>query len=478
MRLYFAASLITATIFLAGPRPAAAMQVPQSDLEYRARAKQEFAQYDPAYESSRAERVKQARVLGKQVFQREAVGQPSECSHQILNEISWLLGYTANFNAVDRRLKDLQNTLAHPDLEVAASEQDPSDGSWGRCYTEWFFKLDASFDDLRQLAEDGQRPKYQLRFLDRINSPGKLQTYLASVSMSDIAHTGVDHRREFNESLADLLRLILHGVPPGYKLDPQLKPAIMKLILGDFRNPATGWWGERYARDGGLHFVDDISITFHVIRYLDGDVPDLRKVGETALALKDVEYHVGWLEDGHYTNHNNMDAVVLFKYAWPAMKAEQKSALAAEIRKMLDWCLADSLQANGSFKLNPDDQESAEEQTYFGVAFLSRIGFFDKPERFWTTESFPQAADVKQRITNYILQHQGSGGSGGEYYRNALELLGVSADRKTRKAASAANRRSPCYHAACSILANRKLPVTGSFMSPVLSSPYSSYGGC
>ena len=169
------------------------------------------------------------------------------------------------------------------------------------------------------------------------------------------------------------------------------------------------------------------------IRYLDGDVPDLGKVGETALALKDVEYHVGWIEDGHYTNHNNMDAVVLFKYAWPFMKAEQKSALAAEIRKMLDWCLQDSLQADGSFKLDPDDQESAEEQTYFGVAFLSRMGFFDKPERFWTTEDFPQAAEIKRRITSYIQQHQNSGGAGGEYYRNALELLGVAQQQSPAK---------------------------------------------
>jgi len=433
MRLCFAASLISATIFLAGPWALAATQVPQSDLEYRSRAREEFTAYYPAYESSRPVRVKQARALGKQVFQRAAAGQPSECSHQILNEIAWLLGYTADFKAVDRRLKDLENTLADPKLELAAAEQDPSDGSWGKCYTEWFFKLDASFDHLHQLAESGQQPRYKLRFLDRINSPAKLSTYLTTVSISDIAHSGVDHRREFNESLADLLRLILHGVPPGYNLDPQLKPAILKLILGDFRNPVTAWWGERYARGGGLQFVDDISITFHVVRYLDGNVPDLGKVGETALALKDIEYHVGWLEDGHYTDHNNMDAVVLFKYAWPFMKAEQKSALAAEIRKMLDWCLHDSLQADGSFKLNADDQESAEEQTYFGVAFLSRVGFFDKPERFWTTEDFPQAVEIKRRITSYILQRQSGGGAGGEYYRNALELMGEAPQKSLAK---------------------------------------------
>jgi hypothetical protein len=430
---FAASSVLVVSIFLAGPIARAESQVPQSDLEYRTRARQEFAAYDPAYQTSRAARVLQARALGKQAFQREAAGLPSECSHQILNEIAWLLGYTADFKAVDRRLTDLKNTLANPKLELTAAQQDPVDGSWGKCYTEWFFKLDASYDHLQELAKSGQRPKYKLRFLDKINSPEKLAMYLTSVSISDIAHSGVDHRREFNESLADLLRLILHGVPPdSFTLDPQLKPAIMKLIQHDFRNSATAWWGERYARDGALQFVDDISITFHVVRYLDGDVTDLQKVGETALALKNIEYHVGWLEDGHYTNHNNMDAVVLFKYTWPFMNEEQKHALAGEIRKMLDWCLHDALLADGSFKPDPDDQDSVEEQTYFGTAFLSRVGFFDKSERFWTTEDFPQAPEIKLRIANYIRRHRGTGGAGGTYYHNALDLLAGSAGSTTR----------------------------------------------
>lgn len=94
---------------------------------------------------------------------------------------------------------------------------------------------------------------------------------------------------------------------------------------------------------------------------------------------------------------------------------------------------------DGSFKLDPDDQESAEEQTYFGTAFLSRVGFFDKSECFWTTEDFPQASEVKRRIANYILQHQSSGGAGGEYYHNALELLGVSENQKS----SPSRKQSP-----------------------------------
>jgi hypothetical protein len=416
------AKLIAQAILALLPVICFATQPPASDIDYRQRAKQEFVTYDPRYLASRAERVAQARVLGRQVFEREAAGKPSQCSHQILNEVSWLLGYTADFHEVDRRLEDLKATLAHPERESAAVEQDPADGSWGHCYNAWFFKLDASFDHLRELAKSGQ-PPYKPSFLDRINSPAKLTSYLTSISVSDIPRTGVDHRRELNESLADLLRLILDGVPRNYALDPGLRQTITDLVLHDIRNPATGWWGERYVRDGGTAFVDDISITFHMVRYLDGNVPDLAKVADTALAVKDLDYHVGWLEDGEYTNHNNMDAAVLFKYTWPFTTAEQKRAMGDEIRKMLNWCLRDSLLPDGSFKPGSDDQDSVEEQTYFGVAFLSRTGFFDKAERFWTTDDLPDAGEIQHRIAANIARHRSSGGAGGEYYRNALELL-------------------------------------------------------
>lgn len=56
---------------------------------------------------------------------------------------------------------------------------------------------------------------------------------------------------------------------------------------------------------------------------------------------------------------------------------------------------------------------------------LVRVGYFDKSKRFWTTDEFPGAEEVRQKIVEYIKKHMESGGTGGEYYQSALEQLGA-----------------------------------------------------
>jgi len=80
---------------------------------------------------------------------------------------------------------------------------------------------------------------------------------------------------------------------------------------------------------------------------------------------------------------------------------------------MLEWCLNKSLQADGS----------VEEGEYYAVSFLARIGYFGKSKRFWTKKDFPQASVIRERLIAYIKSHQNTGGSGGDYYKSALEDL-------------------------------------------------------
>ena len=196
----------------------------------------------------------------------------------------------------------------------------------------------------------------------------------------------------------------------------------MDLLLHRFRNPDTGWWGERYVRDGRVRFVDDLSMTFHTVSYLDGNVPDLPKIVDTALALKGVDTPAGWLWHGAYWNHNNMDVAVLFRFGWPRANPSQRREMRAELEKMLRWCLAESLQPDGSFRpILPDS--SLEEANYFGATFLARIGYFDRTRRFWTDADFPDSDAVRRRIVNHVNQHVNTGGAGGAYYRSILEEL-------------------------------------------------------
>jgi hypothetical protein len=398
---------------------ASGQTVPTADHDIDRVREQAFNAFNPRYKQLRDERIRRAVSLGKRVFAMEAKGQNIACAHQILNETKWLLGDSADFPRIDGRLDALENLLAHPEQESTATTQDPADGSWGHCYTEWFFKLDATFDHLDQNATHNLQTDVPFRFLDRVNSPAKLRAYFRKVSVSNIPKDGVDNSRELNESIADLMRLILWDRPTGYRWNPHLKPVLMDIVLHSLRNPETGWWGERYVIDGHPVFVDYLSLTFHIVRYLDGKVPGLEQTVETTLAVKDLNEPSGWLSDGQLTDHNNMDVAVLFQYGWSAASGSQRKAMAEQIQKMLDWCLAQSLQPDGTFAHGGDN--SIEENEYFGAAFLSRIGFFDPHRRFWTNQDFPAAPEVRERITRYILQHRDSGAAGGTYYEHALQ---------------------------------------------------------
>jgi len=409
-------SLLLSSCTTCAPR---VLQAPQADLEHKAHTEQEFIAFDPHYKEERAARIAKLRALYATVREREAANQSTSCSHQILWELKALIMQTADFNPIDQRLADLQFSVDHPDQETAADHQDPQDGSWGRCFAEWYCKLDASTDPMMKIASKHQSLEIQPRFLDRINSPEKLTDYLTSVSRSDVAHTGVDHLVEFNLSLGNLTRLILRDRPRGYPWDPRLRTALRHLLYR-FRNPATGWWGERYVRDGHVVFVDDLSTTFHIVTYLHGKVPDMPRIIDTTLAVKDLDFPVGWLFNGQYWNHNNMDVVALFQAGWPHASPAQKQAMTVEIEKMLHWCLSESFQPDGSFKPNIGDG-SLEEGEYYASAFLARIGFFGKKERFWTDRDFPEATAIREKIIAYVLAHQKTGGSGGGYYESTLE---------------------------------------------------------
>jgi hypothetical protein len=406
-----------------------AAEVPARDSNARASQKREIVTYLLRMMPADRERYSRQRAripgLRSRIAAREAAGLKSSCSHQILAEVSWLVGSVMDFDRLEKRLDDLERVLAHPEEEAKAEQQDASDGSWGSCHYEWFFKVNATIDHLSKPSNAAEIPRYKLQLFDRVNSPEKLQAYFASLAVADLPRTGVDHRKELNESLSNLIRLIVRGKPAYYAWHPKLKDTFMELILHRLRNPQTGWWGESYVRNGQVEFVDDLSMTYHVIAFLRGDVPDLARVLDHLLAVKALDYPIGWLEDGRYSNHNNMDVVTLFRYAWPYTNDAQKQAAAMEIRKTLDWCLRESLQPDGSFKLDDGSSDSIEEADSWGVSFLARIGFFDPARRFWTDEKFPQAEQIRQKLIGYIERHKPAGGAGGTYYESDLEELQI-----------------------------------------------------
>jgi hypothetical protein len=88
--------------------------------------------------------------------------------------------------------------------------------------------------------------------------------------------------------------------------------------------------------------------------------------------------------------------------------------MAGEIDRMLSWCLGESLQPDGSFKVLEGDlsQEWAE---FFGVEFLVQTGFFNPAQRFWTDRPFPQSEAIRAKIRTFIETHAHTGVSGDNY---------------------------------------------------------------
>jgi hypothetical protein len=408
--------LITAVLTLSALASANVSQQTNLDRNAFRLLQEDFTAFDPHYEAEHELRVARTMVLAKHMFEAEAKGEITTCGHQILFELGSLLISSANFEQIDGRLHDLEASIGHP-----SSDKPDADGMWGSCYQAWYLKLYATYDYLEAHAPDEPAPHPLPAFLARVSTPEKLTAYLDALSISDVRHSGVDHEREFNETVATLLRMIVRRQPENYTVDPALRDALLDRLLHQYRNQKTGFWGERYLRAGREDFPDDLSMTFHVISYLKGKVPDMPRVIDTTLAIKDFDYPAGWLWKGQLWNHNNMDVVTLFHYGWSQASAVQQTAMAAEIDRMLKWCLHDSLQADGSFKINIADG-SLEDAEYYGTSFLARIGFFDPKQRFWTGRELPEATEVRKRILGFVQAHQNSGPTG-DNYRSTLEAL-------------------------------------------------------
>ncbi|HXE54377.1 MAG TPA: hypothetical protein VN541_15250 [Tepidisphaeraceae bacterium] len=289
-------------------------------------------------------------------------------------------------------------------------EQNQADGSFAPCCNAWWLRMDMTCDELITMSFRWQEPKYPVKLLEKINSPDKLRAYLDSLLISDIPKTGINNALELNMAMADLERFILwdgtlRELSTKFDFNRGLKQALLDYEDKKWQDPNTGMWGAWYrTRDGSIVKTADLSTTFHLVSYRDAkDVKHWPEIIRTTLAMRNGRFPFGWLEEGKYmSNHHNMDIVKLWSLGWPHATAEQRQQIAAAISEMLDFCLKQSLQPDGSFKSPEEDTLSS--AFYFGVGFLHEVGYFSKFYRFWTSRTFPEAPQVRERIRNRITK--------------------------------------------------------------------------
>jgi hypothetical protein len=316
----------------------------------------------------------------------------------IYREVRWRLNFTQDVAATRARIGDLRRSLDQPEEQALATEQDPSDGSWGRGIDVWYLRFYYTVED--GLKKDVE-PRYPLRLLDRINSPEKLDAQLDSALYDDFTRTGEFKREELDETFSGIARLLYGHKRTGYAFDPQL-PEALRAYVSRWQNPATGCWGQWVLdRHGRIWKMDDTGMTFHVVSDFHGQVDHLDLIAKRLLELEPLDFPAGPRLDGHYENHLNWDMVKVFREAWPLLDEPTKAKARTTISRMLAWCLANSLQPDGSFKVSELDDTVGDAYSY-GVSFLREAGYFSRQERFWTNEDFPGAASVRARIAARI----------------------------------------------------------------------------
>src|SRR5271165_2762583 len=360
----------------------------------------DFLAFDPQFLEKRRQYTRELRELQLELARQTAGGRATPCARQIFLEARWLT-YSAQWQRLEGRLHDLREMLARPGDPADARDQVEADGSYDHCSEAWFLKLDATLEELEDRASRGERPKFPLKLLDRINSPEKLRGYLDSVLISDIRHTGIDNRFELNLAITAIERLIQGELGDAYPFDPRLTQALLEYEDEHWQNPETGYWGAWYKLENGeIRKTSDLSVTFHIISYRHNNLKRIPEMIGTTLAFKDLEYPFGWLEEGKKSNHHNYAVVRLFRIGWPSMSEDQRKLARTEMRQMIDFCLTETLNADGSFKLM--DEDTVGSSYMFPVELLDETGYFRKSRRFWTDESFPGSMEVAQRVAAKI----------------------------------------------------------------------------
>jgi hypothetical protein len=385
---------------------------------------QALAAHNPGYPQARRAWRARLKPLAETIARREAAGEPMVCANQMLAEVRWLVAYTTDTKRVERRLVELTEEAGRPRPTQLPDRPAPPDGYWASCHEADFYRLAVSYDGLVALSAKNEAPAVPPRFLDRYNDPERLRREFLGLMTSEPARSGESQRRALIEVVSSVMNLILRDQPTGYPWNPTLKNTLRGVLVDDMRDPASGFWGARYADGERNTRTADLALTFHIVRNLKGDVPDWPRVLDTTLAIRDRLYPYGWRSSVGQLNQNNYEVAELFRLGWGKARDDQKAAIRSALADMLAWNLSQSLQADATFKVTEDD-DTVESATYFGTALLVSVGYFDKKKRYWTELDFPNAEETRKKLLARASQQiaRGAGGSGGYYYRLMVELL-------------------------------------------------------
>jgi hypothetical protein len=132
---------------------------------------------------------------------------------------------------------------------------------------------------------------------------------------------------------------------------PGFYPAFERFVI-DWQDPATGFFGVTYITDenGNTIRTRDLSLTFHMVRYVPHLVRWWPKLIDTLLAIKTGIYPEGWLDGGtSMSDHNNYDVAELFYRGWIQMLPRQRQAATTSVDEIFTGASEDPLKKTAAW---------------------------------------------------------------------------------------------------------------------------------
>jgi hypothetical protein len=175
--------------------------------------------------------------LGK----RELAGEDTSYARAALDEAEWRIKCTSDNIAAAYALSRLCLALNCADPPNGFMQDEG--GSFAPGSNVWFIKLEWSTDQL--LAREWPW-RLKPTSLKCINDPVRMVTYLQDRRWSDVARCGRDNRKELNEAISVIARLVMRGGQAGYLSGPGFIP-VFEQFIRSWQGYGDGiFWHELY----------------------------------------------------------------------------------------------------------------------------------------------------------------------------------------------------------------------------------------
>jgi hypothetical protein len=286
----------------------------------------------------------------------------------------------------------------------------------GQGCTEFYRKLEPTVDFLQTDAVLKPKPGRELHlkpltFMKWLMKPADVIDRLDKLRVSRIHQCGRNNRDEFGSMITSLAQLFFKSkLKRAFDLHPETgftvsNDSFMSLrdYLWRMQSSVTGYWGPTYDFDGEVIEVQDLSYTFHVVKYYNNsndptrkDLPNTDKIADTTEKIETFFYPNGLKPPPpDYSDHNNYDLVTMFQQMWPLMSDPAKKNARDQIANLIDWCLTTSLMRD---IFAPSKDMSTVNSYYYGVQFLLVAGFWPQQPPFWTTGPVPVPSSTPKPV--------------------------------------------------------------------------------